>query len=274
MIEKVKLLKYGRKVAGEKRSADFLKEFGREVETTRIISFGACNYHCDYCKRDGQQIDSDGNIVRSIDVPWSELKTVIDEAVGNGERIRLSGGDPVMFPKESLFIAQYVMDTHGQKISMAHNGSSLSFAKLLAPYLEYAAIDLKAGTSKEMAFRSGLREERGDWALNSTLDVQDFLSSEGILVDIRTPVFGDTSLDSLFEMAELIERGGDNSKEFWTLRKYNAVRHCNWPEPNPDTLSQWARLVSEEHPHLPIGIKEKWTGNKTFNILKGGKECK
>ncbi len=45
--------------------------------------------------------------------------------------------------KDNLAIAKAVMNVKGKKISIAHNGSSLSFVKLIAPYLEYAAIDIK-----------------------------------------------------------------------------------------------------------------------------------
>lgn len=38
----------------EIRKAYFLKAFGREPEDMLIISMGACNYNCPYCKRDGQ----------------------------------------------------------------------------------------------------------------------------------------------------------------------------------------------------------------------------
>lgn len=264
----MRLLRYGSKICGETRRADFLKAFNREIETTRIVSFGTCNFHCAYCKRDGQFTDGGGNIVRSIPVSMDELKEVLKPALERGERIRLSGGDPVMFPKESLEIAKWVHGEYGQKISIAHNGSSLRFVKSLVEYLEYAAIDLKGYNPKELAFRAGISESAGEHMLKSTLEVQDFLSESGVLVDIRTPVFGDTPLDGLLKMAEMITADGDNSKEFWTLRAYKKVRGCDWLEPNQDTLFEWAKIVSSEFKELPIGLRLKWSGQKEFAILK------
>jgi len=268
----MRLLKYGSKLCGEKRSADFLRAFDREIETTRIVSFGTCNFHCAYCKRDGQFTDGNGNIVRSVPVSLEEVKAILRPYLEKGERIRLSGGDPVMFPKESLEIAKWAWDEFGVKISIAHNGSSLRFVQSLLPYLEYVAIDLKGGTPKELAFRAGIPEASGEKMLNSTLKVQDFLSKCGVLVDIRTPVFGDTTLDDLYNMAELITKDGDPTKEFWTLRAYKRVRGCDWLEPNQDTLFEWAKLVSKEFPTLPIGLRLKWSRQKEFVILKGGKK--
>jgi len=264
------LLKYGKNILGEKRKADFLRYFGRKVETTRIVSFGSCNFHCDYCKRDGQQVNSDGTIVRSVTINNDAIFSRLKDYAKDGERIRLSGGDPVMHPKDSLAIARF-MDRLGHKISMAHNGSSLHFSEMMLQYMDYVAIDLKGDTPEELAYRSGISETAGKRMLESTLAVQDMFSSNDVLVDVRTPVFGDTSLDQLFRMAELILKGGNNSKEFWTLRKYNAVRHCDWLEPRGETLSEWARMVSEKFPELPIGIREKWS-NSGFTILKNGKE--
>lgn len=264
----MRLLKYGSKLCGETRSADFLRAFKREVETTRIVSFGTCNFHCGYCKRDGQFTDGNGNIVRSVPVSMEEIKKILTPALEKGERIRLSGGDPVMFPIESLEIAKWAFNEYGQKISIAHNGSSLRFIKSIAPYLEYAAIDLKGYSSKELAYRASISETAGEYMLKSTLEVQDFLSRSGVLVDVRTPIFGDTPLDGVFKMAEMITADGDSSKEFWTLRAYKKVRGCDWLEPSQNTMYEWAKMVSLEFPQLPIGLRLKWEGQKEFKILR------
>lgn len=267
-----KILKYGRKIAGEKRSADFLRAFGRPVETTRILSFGACNFACPYCKRDCQIVGPDGLPIRAHEVSLDEIKAAVKPHIEAGERLRLSGGDPVMFPKESVELGKWAMDVFGQKISIAHNGSSLRYAKMMSPYLEYAAIDLKGHNGKELAFRAGIPEKAGEHMLKSSLAVQDFLASEGILVDVRTPVFAETSLDALHKMGEMITKGGAENK-FWTLRRYNPVRWVDWrPGPDQETLLQWAELLSREFPELPIGLRLKWSGQKEFVIFKNGQK--
>ena len=267
---KVKILKYGNKICGETRKADFLKYFGREIEVTRIISFGACNFACLYCKRDCQIVDDKGDVIRAVDVNLEEIFSIIDKSIGNRERIRLSGGDPVMFPRASLKITKYVWEQYAQKISMAHNGSGQKFARDLAPYLEYAAIDLKGHNGSELSFRAGIPERVGDRMLQSTLKVQDLLAQNGVLVDIRTPVFKETTLDGLIEMATQITKTGVKNK-FWTLRKYNPVRWIDWKSINEQTLYDNAQIVSEIFSELPIGLKSKWSGNKEFIIFKTGK---
>ena len=267
---KTRILKYGGKIAAEKRSADFLKAFGREIETTRIVSFGACNFACPYCKRDCQLLDNNGLPIRAHEVELDDIKAAVAPRIAAGERLRLSGGDPVMFPKESVELGKWARDTFGQKISIAHNGSSLRYAKMMAPYLEYAAIDLKGYSGSELAFRAGIPEKAGDAMLNSTLAVQDYLAAEGVLVDVRSPIFKETSLDHLYKMASLISKGGTENK-FWTLRAYNPVKWVDWEGVQQDTLLQYAEIISNEFPDLPIGLRMKWSGQKEFVILKAGK---
>ena len=268
---KTKILKYGKKVAGEKRQADFLRAFGRSVETTRIVSFGACNFACPYCKRDCQLLDSNGLPIRAHDVTLDEIKGAVKPHIKAGERLRLSGGDPVMFPKESVELGKWAKEEFGEKISIAHNGSSLRYAKMMSQYLEYAAIDLKGYNGRELAFRAGIPEKAGDNMLKSTLAVQDYLAAEGVLVDVRSPIFKETTLDHLYTMASMICRGGTENK-FWTLRAYNPVKWVDWEGVNQDTLLQYAEVISAEFPDLPIGLRLKWSGQKEFAIFKGGKK--
>ena len=49
----------------EVRKAYFLQAFGRPVEEMAIFSFGACNYNCPYCKRDGQFKGEGNQILRA-----------------------------------------------------------------------------------------------------------------------------------------------------------------------------------------------------------------
>lgn len=87
----------------------------------------------------------------------NKIKNIIDDNIKLGRRIRLSGGDPCAFPKESLEIAKYVYEKYKQKISIAHNGSSPSFIKMLLPYLKYIALDFKAFYKKNVEKITGIK---------------------------------------------------------------------------------------------------------------------
>lgn len=245
---------------GEIRPLYFYKAMGKAIKDGRIISFGACNFSCPYCKRDGQFRDKDGGIISAIDVSMEKLFIVCDDAVKKKEIVRLSGGDPVMFPKESLTIATYMRNTYNQKISIAHNGSSLEFIRRMAPFLESAAIDLKALPSR-MGEVAGISLEQGERMYKRSLQVQDFLSDAGVLVDIRTPVFGDTALDDMLQLAEDIVEGGKSENEFWTWRMYSPVRECDWLPPRKDNVLWMIHEVKSLYPDLKIGLRAKWDPN-------------
>lgn len=233
----------------EVRKAYFLQVFGREIESMRIISFGRCNYQCPYCKRDGFFRNSDGSIIGTYDVPMEEVKKVIDSAILRGQRIRLSGGDPCCFQKEAMEIAQYVWEEYGQKISIAHNGSSPKFARSIAPYLDYAAIDCKS--TSRMPLLTGYKAASN----KSSLEIINDLSSQGILVDVRTPIFKDTTLEEIQEIAQQLPEN-----TFYTLRKYNAVEGCSLEEPSAGYVKELVDQVHKTLPNVKIGCRDKWTG--------------
>lgn len=246
----------------EVRKAHFLQVFNRAVEDMQIISFGACNYNCPYCKRDGQFKDEHNNIIYAHDVAISEIEKIIDIAISKGRRIRLSGGDPCMFLKESLLIAKYVMEKHGQKISIAHNGSSLKLIQNLLPYLDYVAIDFKGGSTQEIAYRSNTKVKEN--SINTILKMLKLCEENNILCDVRTVVFGDTELNSLSSIAEKLV-GFKNV--FWTLRKYCKVQECNFKESTAEQVRKYVNSLKNSYPNLNIGMRDKWTG-ETFYIPK------
>lgn len=236
----------------EVRKAYFLQAFNRASEEMAIVSFGDCNYSCPYCKRDCQFYDDAGNVINTHDIKMSDLEALIDVEASKGRRIRLSGGDPAAYPSESLHIAQYVMDKFGQKISIAHNGSSYGLVKSLVKYLDYVAIDFKAFYSDRLVKITGVAKPVMDQE-----KIIKLCQEYGVLVDIRTPVFGDTSLDELREIASVISKF---SNVFWTLRKYNKVQGCDFPVPDMDDVTHIAQAIKEEYPTLKIGTRNYWKG--------------
>lgn len=236
----------------EIRKAYFLKAFGFQEEEMAIVSFGACNFHCPYCKRDCQYIDNQGNVIATRDVSMEELKQMIDIEIAKGRRVRLSGGDPCSFPKQSLEIAKYVFEKYGEKISIAHNGSDLEFVKSLVPFLEYVAIDYKAYNFQDMQKITGIKNPKMQQE-----EIIKLCSENNIIVDLRTPVFGDTEKEQLQGIAELIS---NYENVFWTLRKYNQVQGCDFPVPEMDFVVKLAKFIKNKYPVVKIGTRNYWKG--------------
>jgi len=255
---KLRALSHKGEIGGEVRPLYFYKSFGKKVDDARIISFGACNFSCPYCKRNGNFRSSDGSIISSVECSIDDIFKIVDDAIEKKQVIRLSGGDPVVYPEASLEIAKRVKEKKG-RLSVAHNGSSPKFIKkLIALGLESAAIDLK-GTSEDLGTRAGLKYGMGAKMYRRSIETQDLLSSAGILVDVRTPLFSTVTLDDLLEMAEDIVRGGNGENEFWTLRIYKKVVGCEWEPPRSIENVIWMiKEVKAEFNNLKIGLRAKW----------------
>jgi len=254
----------------EKRPAFFLESLGRKEEIMSIISFGNCNFNCPYCKRDGQFKDIDGNIIHSISLEWQDLKPLIDKACQCGTRIRLSGGDPCTAPQQSLFIAQYVWHTYKQKISIAHNGSKPDFIKALLPYLAYAAIDIK-GDETTSAKRSGMPQNTSSKLLECSLATQKFCSDNGVLVDVRTTIFKDTTEIELQKIAQSIlnANSANIDKVFWTIRKYSSIPSCSFKTMPVEQMINLCQNIKNKYPTISMGMRDNWI-NSGFKVFTSG----
>lgn len=185
----------------EIRKAYFLQAFNRETEEMAIISFGGCNFHCPYCKRDCQYIDSEGNVIKTRTVSMKELKELIDKEAIKGRRVRLSGGDPSVYPKESIEIAKYVKENYNSRISIAHNGSNYNYVKSIIEYLDYIAMDYKAFYKENIEKITGVNNPK-----MYQKEILALCEVNNVIVDVRTPIFADTTIEELREIARIISK--------------------------------------------------------------------
>ncbi len=237
------------------------------LPVTRIFSFGECNVSCAYCKRDLQFRDDDGNVIVATQVALRDLFALAEGAHARGETVRFSGGDPVVFPKQTLAIASYMRQRHGVKVSIAHNGSGPAWVKKLSPDLSSAAIDLK-GVPEKMGHIMGVTKALGERIYRLSEETQATLSQVGVALDVRTPIFGDTSLEEMGRLAETVAKNNPRTS-FWTWRLYKAVHGCDWEVPNKDLVFEMLDIVSKEHPLHWMGVRAKWEGGGMMYWLGG-----
>lgn len=225
--------------------------------TTRIISFGRCNVACPYCKRDCQFIDEEGNPLVAIPVKIKDIAGLVEGAVSRNEVVRFSGGDPVMYPRVTLALARYLWERHRVKVSIAHNGSGPRWVERMLPYLSSAAIDLKAVPEK-IGKVMGISSRLGEKFYYASLRTQSLISNHQILLDVRTPIFGDTTIEEMMRLAIDISEHNDPRYTFWTWRLYKPVKGCDWPVPQKENVLGMMEQVSGQFPHLWLGIRAKW----------------
>lgn len=264
------MLLHNGEVAQETRRLYFYTAFNLPVAETRIFSFGSCNFECPYCKRMDTFRLPDGSVIDTKSLELNEIFELCDDAMNKSQVVRLSGGDPVMFPKASEAIAHYVIEKGG-RFSMAHNGSSLPLAKKLSPYLETAAIDIKAARLK-MGPVIGFNESMGKSSYDRCLQVIEYLISENVLVDVRTPIFQDTTLDDLMSIASDIDSLKRPDKLFWTMRVYKPVDWCNTLQPpGQENVIKMAQIIKDAFPNIKIGMRAKWEP-KGFLFIEANKQ--
>jgi len=244
----------------EVRPLFFYKWLGKDIVNARIVSLWACNFACPYCKRDWQFRDDDWSIISSVNVSIWDIKKVINDATQKWQIVRFSGWDPVAYPEEVLELARYISDKWNS-FSIAHNWSSPIFVKKLLDYnLESAAIDLKA-TRNEINMRTWLNNGSGSRMYDNSLMTQKLLSSNWVLLDIRTPIFSSTTLDVLIELArDIVKTNGKNlNNVFWTLRIYKPVEWCDRKAPATKESIIWMiKEIKKIYPELNIWLRAKW----------------
>jgi pyruvate formate lyase activating enzyme len=245
-----------------------LEEKFANLPKTRIISFGNCNVACPYCKRDCQFVDESGKPIISIPIPIKDIARLMEGAYERGEIVRFSGGDPVVYPLQTLALAEYMWRRHETKVSIAHNGSGPRWVEKMLPYLSSAAIDLK-GVPEKIGKIMGIHPERGKLFFELSLKTQRLISGSGIKLDVRTPIFGDTTLEEMLRLAEAISENNNLSYTFWTWRMYKPVRGCEFEVPTKENTIELMLKVSQEFPDLWMGIRAKWERGGMIFIRKG-----
>ena len=242
---------------------------GSEIlPVNRLISYGDCNVACPYCKRDCQFIDDKGNVLSAMDASIDDVLKLCLWAIERGETPRFSGGDPVSFKRETIAIARYCWEQHGVKVSIAHNGTWGQSIDKLVPFLSSAAIDLKAVPSK-LGKVMGIRVSAGEPTYLQSLKTQSLISHSGILLDVRTPIFGDTSIEDMMVLGADICRSNDLRKTFWTWRLYKEVEGCDWLVPEVQSVIEMMKEVSSTFPELWLGMRAKWQAGGMIYVKNG-----
>ena len=249
-------------------SRDEAKTVQKMLPVTRILSFGRCNVNCPYCKRDCQFISDAGLPISAVDVPLSTLFEIAEDAHARGETIRFSGGDPVMFPREPLALATYMAERHGAAVSIAHNGTGPGWVRKMLPFLSSAAIDLK-GTPEAIGRVMGISNTAGPRMFALSNETQRLIAGTGsCFLDVRTPIFGHTTLNEMLRLAEHVTLN-DRDTTFWTWRMYKSVVGCSWEVPDKLRVFEMMAEVSARFPQHWLGVRAKWERGGMVYFLNG-----
>lgn len=242
----------------ERRTAFFLRAFGKEALDMRIFPFGKCNYACPYCKRGGYDKEENLHIIDgAVEVSEKEFYEAVDDAIRNKEVVRLSGGDPACYPQFSYEVLKYAKE-HGGITSIAHNGSSPHLAEVLSPVLDSASIDFKASSPEELAEIASIDLKNAPKLFANTIRTIQILSKNNVKTDVRTCIFNTTTYEQLNQIIQLVLQNSNPDNIFYTLRTYSPIDDFDKQAKTPEEMDELARRLSKSNPSILIGVRTKW----------------
>ena len=112
------------------------------------------------------------------------------------------------------------------------------------------------------------KESLGERFFKLSLETQKIVTDAGALLDVRTPVFGDTPIAEMRRLGEHIA-ANDLSRTFWTWRMYKKVQGCSWTVPEKEAIFEMMREVSADFPKLWMGVRAKWQRGGMVYLREG-----
>jgi len=105
-----------------------------------LIKFGRCNMRCGFCFRDGANADADGRQPNSRYVDFEDIADLVVKQVKEGQIMRISGGEPGLYPTEVTELLNIIKENGGYSI-IDTNGTIPSSAKRYAELADVMSID-------------------------------------------------------------------------------------------------------------------------------------
>jgi len=133
-----------------------LPEFKDKYYT--LIIFGKCNMRCSFCFSGGSEKNLKNQLPGARAVEFEEVIEKVIEQVKNNEIIRISGGEPTLFPKEVKDILKAIKENGGYSI-LDTNGTNFNVLKELSKYIDVLSIDGPKASLNNIEILTGTRKE-------------------------------------------------------------------------------------------------------------------
>ncbi len=250
--------------------------FGHPPLEALCIVFARCNMACPSCCRGSQHEDPETKLTVgarsfSFDHVVREIETEM-QAAGAYPGIKkipyLTGGDPSTFIRESVALAKYFADL-GVKIGFAHNGFSAKFARAIAPYSQYAAIDIKASRPHEFEYTTGVKSSLFSKYMQEVTQVLRILASHDVFTEVRYPIFDFTQESDMDEVAAMAS-GEMGSNSILLYRIYLPSNEQTFVPRTWSEITEIANRISARHPSIKIGCLEGFSLNRKFALYAKG----
>lgn len=193
-----------------------------------VIFFGGCNFDCWYCHNkwllDVEKLYNIDEILKRI----SAKKDFLDGVV-------ISGGEPTLANIDDLLWLAKEIKSLGLKLKLDTNGTNFEKMKMLMPYLDYVAMDIKAPLSKYREITCA-----DDKELLSIKNSIAFLKENEIDSEFRTTFVPTLNTEDILEIAHTLK----GCKHYY-LQQYVPIEGQNIPSHSPKYISKVLEQVRE-----------------------------
>ena len=106
----------------------------KNISSYSLVAFGKCNLSCKFCFTGGGRKSHEGLLPDAKQMDFEEIIDFVIRECKEGKAIRISGGEPTLFPKETLRILKIVRE-HGGLSIVATNGTNHKIAMQYSKFL-------------------------------------------------------------------------------------------------------------------------------------------
>ncbi|MFH0979036.1 MAG: radical SAM protein [Candidatus Woesearchaeota archaeon] len=224
-------------------------------EQYAFVLFGRCNFRCGYCFMGGYETRQTDSLPGAKIIDLDQVIGFVDEQIGKAHPIRLTGGEPTLFPDAITILAQHIKAKDGY-LSIATNGSNPDIVERLFPYLDEISVGIKA-TPPEVKRLTGAAIE-DCWY--KPLELFRRLKAYKGNLQVNQVVTESSRYEEVEQLAKYIPTNAS-----WRIKPALAVRHelslhgehsihksNHFKEITRGTADEWAEKLQRKHPHLKI----------------------
>lgn len=179
-------------------------------ERSSCVMLGKCNFRCIFCFMAGDRCSADGVMPDSRMISYSAIEEFVMSQLEKGSPIKITGGEPALFPETVLRLLELVR-THGGHAQLDTNGSLPDLCEMYAQHVDGIGLDIK-GSEDDVEYLTGVpRAMCFDNPLRTLRRAHAFPCE----VELKTVMFDFTGFEHLEFLYEHLPPAA-----YWELKQY------------------------------------------------------
>lgn len=176
-----------------------------------LVSYGRCNFKCAFCFTAGDEADDQGVFPDACSVDFDAIRKFVEDESIRGNPIRISGGEPALYKKETLELLRIIRE-HDNFSIVDSNGTNFRALVEFSRYADVLSVDpIKAPEHIVERITRSPKKLCWDLGIETTRHLGE-LSSK---IEFKTMLFEPIGRDYLDFIESILPKN-----VFWTLKKY------------------------------------------------------